>query len=57
MLDQLPMEEQLNYHQKRLSGNQIKYAMIVIITVPIIAVYPMFQKYFTKDIMFGLLKG
>lgn len=57
MMDQLPMEMQRKYQQLALSANQIKYAMIVLTTVPIIAVYPMFQKHFTKGIMLGSLKG
>ena len=43
--------------EKELSANQIKYAMILLTTAPIIAVYPMFQKHFTKGIMLGSLKG
>ncbi len=56
-LEQLPPEVRQGYQQMAVSANQIKYAMIVITTVPIIAVYPMFQKHFTKGIMLGSLKG
>lgn len=35
----------------------IKYAAIVISTVPIMCVYPFLQKYFTKGVMIGAVKG
>lgn len=38
-------------------GESIKYATIVISTVPILCVYPFIQKYFTKGIMIGAVKG
>ena len=35
----------------------IKYAMIIIATVPIMCVYPMLQRYFVKGVMIGAIKG
>lgn len=35
----------------------IKYAVIVVATVPILTVYPFLQKYFVKGVMVGALKG
>lgn len=35
----------------------IKYAAIVITTAPIMCVYPFLQKYFTKGVMIGAVKG
>ena len=35
----------------------LKYALIVISSVPIMAVYPFIQKYFAKGVMIGSLKG
>ena len=57
MMQQLPEELRQGYQEMAIAANQIKYAMIVIITIPIVAVYPMFQKHFTKGIMLGSLKG
>ncbi len=35
----------------------IKYGVIVVSTAPIIAIYPFIQKYFSKGVMIGSLKG
>jgi putative aldouronate transport system permease protein len=35
----------------------IKYATIIVATLPILTVYPFLQKYFVKGIMIGALKG
>lgn len=35
----------------------IKYAIIMISTLPIICIYPFLQKYFTKGVMIGAVKG
>ena len=38
-------------------GDVLKYALIVVSTVPILCVYPFVQKYFVKGVMIGSLKG
>lgn len=38
-------------------GESIKYAIIVVATVPILIVYPFLQRYFTKGVMIGAVKG
>lgn len=38
-------------------GETIKYAIIVISTVPILCVYPFIQKHFVKGVMMGAVKG
>lgn len=50
-------EEIQQAQQKALGATQLKYSMIVFITMPIIFVYPMFQKHFMKGVMLGSLKG
>jgi putative aldouronate transport system permease protein len=37
--------------------NLIKYCVVIVSIVPIICVYPFIQRYFTKGIMIGALKG
>lgn len=38
-------------------GETIKYATIMVGTVPILCIYPFVQKYFVKGVMVGALKG
>ena len=38
-------------------GVTIKYATIIIATLPILTVYPFIQKYFIKGVMIGAIKG
>lgn len=40
-----------------LSSEAVKYATIVVATVPILAIYPFLQKYFVKGVMVGAVKG
>jgi putative aldouronate transport system permease protein len=55
---------QMSEQSQELSGpyaavtsTNIKYAVIMIVVAPIIAVYPFIQKYFIKGVMIGSLKG
>jgi len=43
--------------QLTMSNRQLKYSIIMVVTLPIIFVYPMFQKHFVKGVMMGSLKG
>lgn len=38
-------------------GEVIKYATIIVSTVPILMIYPMLQKHFVKGVMVGAVKG
>jgi putative aldouronate transport system permease protein len=40
----------------RLAYTQLKYALIIFTSIPILFTYPFFQKYFMKGIMLGSLK-
>ena len=42
---------------KSLISQVIRYSTIVVSTVPILCVYPFLQKYFTKGVMIGAVKG
>jgi putative aldouronate transport system permease protein len=39
------------------AAETIKYAIIIVATVPILFIYPFLQKYFTKGVMIGAVKG
>lgn len=39
------------------SADQVKYAVMIVSTVPILCVYPFLQKYFEKGVMIGAVKG
>ena len=38
-------------------ADQVKYAVMIVSTVPILCVYPFVQKYFEKGVMIGAVKG
>lgn len=38
-------------------GETIKYATIIVATIPVLAIYPFLQRYFVKGIMIGAVKG
>jgi putative aldouronate transport system permease protein len=42
--------------ERRLSYAQLKYAMIIFTSLPVLFTYPFFQKYFMRGIMLGSLK-
>ena len=46
-----------NYSELGFISETIKYAVIIIATLPILCVYPFIQKYFTKGVMIGAVKG
>lgn len=43
--------------EARRLAELMKYAVIIITTVPIMCVYPFVQKYFSKGVMIGAIKG
>ena len=43
--------------KKLKEAGTMKYAIIIISTVPLMLVYPFIQKYFVKGIMIGAIKG
>ncbi|MGN0971925.1 MAG: carbohydrate ABC transporter permease [Aristaeellaceae bacterium] len=50
------MTTSMNTMDKAQIAENVKYATIVISTLPILCVYPFLQKYFTKGIMIGAVK-
>lgn len=54
----LRTEEELDMVAKQAQiAEMIKYAVIIVSTVPILIVYPFIQKYFVQGIMVGAIKG
>mgnify|MGYP000879917035 CR=1 FL=1 len=42
---------------QEMIGDSIKYATMVVATLPILCLYPFLQKYFVKGVMIGAIKG
>ena len=40
-----------------MMNQTMRYAVIIVSTVPVLCVYPFIQKYFTKGVMIGAVKG
>ena len=38
-------------------GETVKFATIIVATLPILMLYPFLQKYFVKGVMIGSIKG
>lgn len=55
-LKTLSLEDTRNAVANMLSSIQLKYAIIVFTTLPVIFTYPFFQKYFIKGALLGSLK-
>lgn len=51
------MQQNVSEADREKIGESIKYAVIVIATLPILCVYPFIQKYFVKGVMIGAVKG
>lgn len=44
-------------YEKVMRGETMKYALIIVASAPVIAMYPFVQKYFVKGVMVGAIKG
>ena len=42
---------------KEMMNQTMRYSVIIVSTVPVLCVYPFIQKYFTKGVMVGAVKG
>ena len=55
--DTLSMTQGMSDSETWAAGETIKYAVIIIATLPILCIYPFLQKYFVKGTMIGAVKG
>lgn len=53
----LQAQAQLALGNHTTSPESLKMAMVMVSTIPIIVIYPLFQSYFIKGIMIGAVKG
>ncbi|MBO5008259.1 MAG: carbohydrate ABC transporter permease [Clostridia bacterium] len=51
------MNQDANEMDAQAISESIKYAIIIVSTLPILCVYPFLQKYFVKGVMSGAVKG
>jgi putative aldouronate transport system permease protein len=51
------MQDQMDSAEVFRRSEQIKYAVIIVSVIPILAVYPFVQRYFVKGVMIGAIKG
>lgn len=51
------MTLQMDAGDHQMIGETIRYALIMVATVPILCLYPFVQRYFVKGVMIGALKG
>jgi putative aldouronate transport system permease protein len=51
------MQDQTDYVERLRRVNQIRYAVIIVSVIPILAAYPFVQRFFVKGVMIGAIKG
>lgn len=57
MMNDISGAASVSMDQQNDIAESIKYAVIVIATLPILCIYPYVQRYFTKGVMIGAVKG
>lgn len=55
MTDEISSE--IGLDEKMMLGESIKYALIIIASLPVLVIYPFVQKHFVKGVMIGSIKG
>lgn len=46
-----------NIAQQQILAESIKYAVVIVASVPVLVLYPILQRYFVKGVMIGAIKG
>jgi len=57
LINRLSEEERMSLERKAELAEAMKYAVVFIGSAPLLIMYPFIQKYFTKGVMIGSLKG
>ena len=57
VLSQQDMLNESNIEDREALGESIKYATIIVTTIPVLIIYPFLQKYFVQGMMIGAVKG
>ncbi len=55
--DGIGPSEMAAMEQQRMAAISLKYGMIIFTTLPVLCIYPFFQRYFVKGAMVGSVKG
>ena len=55
--DTSQMMQNVDVGDQGMVGETVKYAVIIVSTVPILCIYPFIQKYFEQGVMIGAVKG
>lgn len=55
MTDEISSE--IGLDEKMMLGESIKYALIIVASLPVLVIYPFVQKHFVKGVMIGSIKG
>ncbi|WP_010278013.1 carbohydrate ABC transporter permease [Paenibacillus senegalensis] len=56
-VDQMAGSMDLSVQNHLMETEAIKYAIVIVANLPVLVIYPFLQKYFTKGIMIGAIKG
>ena len=49
--------DMMNMADKIRTAEQLKYGIIVVASAPLLILYPFLQRYFTKGVLVGSIKG
>ena len=55
--EETKMNEKTTKQIEEMMNQTMRYSVIIVSTVPVLCAYPFIQKYFTKGVMVGAVKG
>ncbi len=57
LAQQVPAEDAQTAKEAQRIGDLMRFALIIIASLPVLALYPFLQRYFVKGVMIGAIKG